>query len=508
MTTTELRPTTATPTWDGAAAARAATQTSTFIRRHADALVVGALILVAFGLRVWITRGLWLDEATSVAQAKMDFGRMLSYLRQSDVHPPLFHMILWLDIRVFGTSELAVRLPSIAFGTLLVPVLYMTGRELFNRSTGLVAALIGAIGPAAIWYSQEARMYPLFMLFAALTIWAQVRVVRGGSRNAWIAYSVFTAALLWTHYFSILHVAVQQLAFIVLIWQQRRTPEGKRFFDSWLRSVVAIALMVAPLVSIPLGQISNYGIRDTTTVPANGSVASGAPIYTAISNIASALVGYHSDSTMVKVNAMWPLAMLAGLLTLGRGRSRSTLLLVGTVAIPLVVLFIVGLKRNDVFELRYFAGAVPALALLLARGVTLMAKRPPAVVGLCSLLVLSLGAGLVSEQHSGGNARVYDFRSTLEQLGAEQQPGDLMLYEPFYLHPTVHYYAPQFTSYPLVAGLTSTTAAKRIYIVDSLAFAEKERSQGRVEQVVTRLQKDRKLVEHIQRNHIEVWVFE
>lgn len=508
MSTTAL-PNTTPPVWEGVVLPkRLLWRAEGLVRRHRDALIVIGLMAVGLALRLYITRGLWLDEATSVAQAKMGLGRMLSYMRESDVHPPLYQLLLWADIRIFGTSELAVRLPSLLVGTALVPVLYGLGRDMFDRRTGLIAALIGAFGPAVIWYSQEARMYPLFMLFSAIALWGQVRAVRSGTWRAWALYTLASAALLWTHYFSVLHVGTQQLAFLVLIWQMRGTDAGRRLRMGWLRSVVALALLVAPMVTIPLGQIPNYGQRDTVTERANVTVESSGPIYTAITNVASALVGYHSTSTMTKINALWPLGMLAALLALGRGRTRSSLLLVAVTVVPMAVLFVVGLRRNDVFELRYFAGAVPALSLLLARAATTLARSKLSTAVVCSVLVISLSVAAIDSQRDGGNARVFAFRDTLEQVNAEQREGDLLYYEPFYLHPSVHYYAPRFTSLPLVAGVESTIAPGRIFIVDSLSFAEREQSAQRVNQVVERLQKDRRLVRHDQLNNIEVWVFE
>ena len=58
-------------------------------------------------------------------------------------------------------------------GTLLIPLLYALGRDLWDRRTGLVAALLGTVAPFLIWYSQEARMYGLFLLIEA------VRQLRG-----------------------------------------------------------------------------------------------------------------------------------------------------------------------------------------------------------------------------------------------------------------------------------------------------------------------------------------
>ena len=48
--------------------------------------------------------------------------------------------MLWLTVKAFGDGELAVRIPSIIAGTLVIPALYLLGRELYDRRTGLVAA--------------------------------------------------------------------------------------------------------------------------------------------------------------------------------------------------------------------------------------------------------------------------------------------------------------------------------------------------------------------------------
>ena len=84
--------------------------------------------------------------------------------------------MLWLTIRTFGHSEFAVRLPSLIAGTLVIPVLYELGRELYDRRTGLLAAAFAAVSPLLIWYSQEVRMYEFVTLFGLLALLTQLRV--------------------------------------------------------------------------------------------------------------------------------------------------------------------------------------------------------------------------------------------------------------------------------------------------------------------------------------------
>ena len=92
--------------------------------------------------------------------------------------------MLWLTVRAFGDGELAVRLPSLIAGTLVIPALYELGRELYDRRTGLVAAAFAAVSPLLIWYSQEARMYAFVALFGLLALLTQLRAIRNPSDAA------------------------------------------------------------------------------------------------------------------------------------------------------------------------------------------------------------------------------------------------------------------------------------------------------------------------------------
>jgi hypothetical protein len=130
----------------------------TAFARRRDVLVVTALTAGGLVLRLLATRGIWLDEATSIHDAQMPLGQMLEVMRTSDVHPPLHYVVLWGTVRLLGTGELAVRLPSLIADTALMPLLYVVGRDVYDRREGYAAAALGAVAPFAVWYAQEARM--------------------------------------------------------------------------------------------------------------------------------------------------------------------------------------------------------------------------------------------------------------------------------------------------------------------------------------------------------------
>ena len=177
-------------------------------------LILGGLVLVGLVLRLAVPRGIWLDEAITIHQARLSLHDLFQNLYNGDRQPPLYHLTLWATIRAFGHGEAAVRLPSLIAGTLLIPALYELARELYDRRTGLIAAAFAAVSPVLIWYSQEVRMYEFAALFGLLALLTQLRAIRNGTMLNWAAYILATAALLWSHYFGLVVIGVQQLIFV------------------------------------------------------------------------------------------------------------------------------------------------------------------------------------------------------------------------------------------------------------------------------------------------------
>jgi uncharacterized membrane protein len=493
------------------------------------AAIVTAATVVGFALRLAVTRSLWLDEATSVAQVQLPFAAMLADLRATDVHPPLHHALLWVTVRVLGTGELAVRLPSIVLGTLLIPVLYLLGRELWDRRTGTIAAALGAVAPLAVWYSQEARMYALMALCAALALLGQVRALRHGRPRDWTLYALATTAMLWTQYFAILPVAVQQAAFALIAWRRRRaghagdppsepapgrasaraTPDARpgRLVAGWAAATAAVAALTAPLLPFLLDQLVAYSVRGAglqRLAQAGADVVDQPGVYALITNFVWGLWGYHAGETMAAIVALWPLLMLATLALLGRGRSEWSVLLLALVLVPAFSLFAVGFFKRDLFELRYFIGAVPAMLLLVSRGVSSWSRHRAVPVVATVLLLASFGVALADQQLNGLNPRLYDFRGALAEISARAEPGDVLLYEPGYLNYVIAYYAPDLPAEPIERGLDPGDGARTVFVLGS--FLDNPSHAGRTGSALAELDEDREVVDAFSAPNVRVWV--
>jgi 4-amino-4-deoxy-L-arabinose transferase-like glycosyltransferase len=487
---------------------RAPARTLSVVRSPA-ALALFGISLVALGTRLLITRGLWVDEASSVAQAELTFHGMLHNLRTVDVHPPLYFSLLWLDLRAFGTGELAVRLPSIVAGMLLVPAVYAAGRELYDRRAGLVAAALAAFAPQTVWYSQEARMYSLFMLFAVLAVWGQVRVLRRGSTRDWALYVAAAVALVWTQYFAFFLVAVQQVVFAFAAWRDEAM--RRRLLRGWLVCAAVFVALVAPLVpfayhQFAVNQSSGRGFGSTPS-QAGGVIAGEThpSLYAFLANGVWSVWGYHADATMIDLVALWPLAMLLALAMLGRGWSRMSSLLTCSALLPALALFVIGQRKSDLFDLRYFAGAVPILLLLAGRGLTIFTRNRVARIALASIFGASLLAGLVDQQLNSDNPRRYDFRGAIDAIESRARPGDVVLYNPVYLGQIVHYYAPGLTARPLAQRLPPRTGRGRVFLLGS--FFDHRQIAAATGKALYDLGRTRRLVTRMPGHNVRVWEF-
>ncbi len=86
--------------------------------------------------------------------------------------PPLVLYLLAGNIKLFGTSELALRAPGMLAGVLTVWATYGLMRRLYGKKAALVAAALFALSPFAILFGPTAFTDPWLTLFLVAATWA------------------------------------------------------------------------------------------------------------------------------------------------------------------------------------------------------------------------------------------------------------------------------------------------------------------------------------------------
>jgi mannosyltransferase len=225
--------------------------------------VLVALVVLAAVIRILTidNQSFWTDEALTAYEAHLPFGAMLNTIVHVETTPPLYFVLVWGWAHVFGTSEVALRSISTLAGIAIVPIAYLSARELVSRWAGVLAAAFVAVNPFMIWYSQEARAY---MLLAALTgasfLWF-IRARRDASRRNLIWWVVFSGLALMTHFFAGFAVAPEA---IWLLWISRN-----RTVVCAVAATAVVQAAMAPFAFID----TSHGVGWIAAVPRTRRVA-------------------------------------------------------------------------------------------------------------------------------------------------------------------------------------------------------------------------------------------
>ncbi|MCM8780440.1 MAG: glycosyltransferase family 39 protein, partial [Candidatus Omnitrophica bacterium] len=119
-------------------------------------------------------------------------------------------------INIFGISEFSLRLPSVLFNTATVILVFLIGKELFNKNIGIVATIFIGLSPFHLWYAQEARDYGMLLFWATLSSYFLFRAIREEKNKLWLFYVLSSVVSIYTNYFYILLFIAQCICLLYL----------------------------------------------------------------------------------------------------------------------------------------------------------------------------------------------------------------------------------------------------------------------------------------------------
>lgn len=96
-------------------------------------------------------------------------------------HPRTFQSMIGVSVALFGLTTEAARLPSALFGALLIPAIYLLGRELGGWRIGLMGALFVLPWSFAVQFSRLSFNQPIDLFFATLAFYYFLRGLRRGA---------------------------------------------------------------------------------------------------------------------------------------------------------------------------------------------------------------------------------------------------------------------------------------------------------------------------------------
>jgi len=208
----------------GAGAAAPSTASGLGDRRSLAERLLVPLIPGLLGLATGLYRlgvpPLWRDEAATKAIAGRSVSQILATMPHDDVVHGAYYLVVHVFIRLFGSSNGTLRLPSAIAAAVACAVTALVARRLaaygqptrrpatadiagerwYPALTGVAAGAVLAVLPAMIRYAQEARSYAIVTMLAAIATYLLLRALEAGGPRWWAAYG---AAVFLTGLFNI-----------------------------------------------------------------------------------------------------------------------------------------------------------------------------------------------------------------------------------------------------------------------------------------------------------------
>ncbi len=170
-------------------------------------------------------------------------------------HPPLFTYLLALSMKIFGANLSSAAYVSIFMGALMIPLIYVIGALVSNRSVGVLAAVFLWLDPVSILTSQKIWMDTTIAFFSVL---AAVCFLLGitKQKNGMFVLSGFCAGLaVNTKYTGILIT----LAILCFVFAYKRELFSNK---SFLFSLLLPFLMLIPWLAWNF-QVYGFGLIDS-----------------------------------------------------------------------------------------------------------------------------------------------------------------------------------------------------------------------------------------------------
>jgi mannosyltransferase len=228
------------------------------------AITLLAMLLRFYKLGEW---SFWTDELFTVNRVEAHYASLDQVARTivGTKWIPLSLLLISPVLKMLGVNEWTARFVPALIGGASVPFLYLPTRRIFGPTVALIAALLLAISPWHIYWSQNARFYTSLMLFSSLALFA----FYFGLERARPAYLMLSMVLLYVALserllaFFALPVAG---AYVLWLWLSRseKPPGLRRRYVLWLTLAAVICLLL--LSKYALDVVTQFGGTANHTV--------------------------------------------------------------------------------------------------------------------------------------------------------------------------------------------------------------------------------------------------
>jgi mannosyltransferase len=399
-----------------------------------DPLLFGLLAALVAGTGSWIPSK-WNDEAATQTAASRSLAELWQMMQNIDAVHGLYYAFMHFWIIVFGTSNFAMRAPSVIAVAGACAGVVVLGRRLGTRRIALYSAAIFMILPRVTWMGMEARSYAFTAPVAVWLTIILVGLVDGKHPRWWAAYASLAAVgAVLNIYLALLVVAHG----VSLVLARRRRPQPPRVLVSWAISAGIAALCAAPVVLLVLRQTGQLPFGPLTF----GNVANSVLFQQYFTGAAPTV----QRSVPVPPTSLWATAAIVlaccgwtlMIVALASRRIRSAIdrnstvgllaMAVPWMVVPFVLLMGFSLAVTPIYTARYFSFTTPAVALLMGTSVAGFAKRWKRIGAIGLIAAVALPVYL--SQRGPTSKSATDWEQAAAVIQAHASPGQDIYFGP------------------------------------------------------------------------------
>lgn len=433
------------------------------------------LILTAFGWRLagLTQQSLWRDEVDVIWLAIRPLGETISMFISPAQNGPLYFLLMRPWFALAGTSEYALRYTSALISLLAIGLIWQVARRLLPgngrltlANTPLLAALLLALNPYQLWYSQEGKMYALVVVLTLASTWAWLEAMRRDTGRRWLLYLIVTSLCIYTHLLSALILPIH------FGWFLLASPLNRQRWRGYGLTLSGFVLPYLPLIW--------WQWHYLTTLDYQTGYA-----FTPFADVVRLLLLDHAGATLSQRSIYWivPVVFLVlGGLLVGASEAEATeetafvvktqslpvalrvspALRVGMLAVWLVgpVLLLHGVSViKPIFVDRYLIWIGPAFVLLLALGLRVVYHSGGRWARLAAALLMLFVVGLwaVNGWEQTVTPNKTQLREAVAFVAERRQPEQLLILQIPHTHYAYRYYTSDFGGDPFRDSETRMT---------------------------------------------------
>ena len=219
-------------------------------------LFVGAVLRLINLSQVAFTH----DELSALARLKFaNVNEVIEKGIRPDGHPAGVQIFLYYWTKIFGSSEIAVKLPFIILGIGSLYLVFLIGCKWFNSTVAFITLAFMVSMEYPIMYSQIARPYISGLFFGLLMVWCwtnllfSIKIPTYKSPHWW-GYLFSSLACSYNHHMALLFALIVGLTGLFFIRSRSKV------LRAYLLAGVLIVLGYWPHLSITLSQLHTGGV--------------------------------------------------------------------------------------------------------------------------------------------------------------------------------------------------------------------------------------------------------